>query len=84
MEVVHVKPVDGKRVMDPSQNPPIPLPPEGGKVVWSVYWSRRLADGDVVKVVKAKEAKAVKEPDPDRPEKPAAQAKVNKVDKSDK
>ncbi|MDR1656132.1 MAG: DUF2635 domain-containing protein [Deltaproteobacteria bacterium] len=47
MSLILVKPLDGKRVLNPSQNPPVPLPPEGTVVERSIYWDRRVSDGDV-------------------------------------
>lgn len=46
MNTIHVKPAPGLKVRDPADNQP--LPPEGKHVVRSVFWDRRLADGDVV------------------------------------
>ena len=50
MNTLILKPKPGRRVLDPAQTPPSPLPPEGRKVVDSPYWRSRLADG-VVEIV---------------------------------
>lgn len=47
MKIVHLKPAEGVRVLDPGTMPPSPLPPEGKRVGLDIYWRRRLHDGDV-------------------------------------
>ena len=49
MNTLFLKPKPGRRVLDPAQTPPSPLPPEGRKVVDSPYWRSRLADGVVTR-----------------------------------
>ena len=51
ISVIYVKAIDGRRVLDPARNPPAPLPPEGAKVEKSIYWRRRLMDGDVTEII---------------------------------
>ncbi len=51
---IYVKPKKGLIVPDPDRRDE--LPPEGREVQDSVYWRRRLNDGDVVFVEKKKEA----------------------------
>lgn len=43
--LVHIKPKDGKRVLDPLTMKP--LPKEGLKLDFSPHWKRRENDGDV-------------------------------------
>ena len=50
MNTLILKPKPGRRVLDPAQTPPTPLPPEGRRVVDSPYWRSRLADGVVERV----------------------------------
>ena len=50
MNTIFLKPMKGRRVLDPAQTPPSPLPPEGRRVVDSPYWRSRIKDG-VVEVV---------------------------------
>jgi hypothetical protein len=45
MKIVHIRPVNGSRVLDPVQN--LPLPEEGQPVELTTYWKRRLAAGEV-------------------------------------
>jgi hypothetical protein len=45
--LIFIKPVEGRRILDPVQDPPAPLPPEGAMVENSIYWIRRFIDGDV-------------------------------------
>lgn len=54
---ITVKPADGRRVVDPQTRKP--LPAEGAEVERSVYWLRRINDGDVTEV-KASKASAPK------------------------
>lgn len=62
-EMIYLKPKEGLRVPQPLGK--IPLPPHGRAVVFTTYWRRRLADGDVEKTteeaVKAGEKKAEQE-----------------------
>ena len=46
MTILHVKPVEGRAVLDPRTR--APLPPAGRRVEVDAYWRRRLADGDIV------------------------------------
>jgi len=48
---MQVKPVSGRQVPDPEKGGF--LPSEGRAVKATIYWLRRLADGDVVEVVAA-------------------------------
>ena len=50
MNILILIPKPGRRVLDPAQTPPAPLPPEGRKVVDSPYWRSRLADGVVTRL----------------------------------
>lgn len=43
-----VKPASGRSVRDPKTKRH--LPPEGAEVPESIFWVRRLAEGDVVRV----------------------------------
>lgn len=52
---MQVKPVSGRQVPDPEKGGF--LPPEGRAVTATIYWLRRLADGDVVEVVSKQPAK---------------------------
>lgn len=52
---MQIKPVSGRRVPDPEKGGF--LPPEGRTVEQTVYWLRRLADGDVVAVFKPAKTK---------------------------
>lgn len=53
---MQVKPVSGRQVPDPEKGGF--LPPEGRAVEATIYWLRRLAEGDVVTVdLDAKPAK---------------------------
>jgi hypothetical protein len=63
MTMIYVKPTAGRRVMDPNQIPPAPLPAAGTLVEKSIYWDRRLKDGDVEVVSKAAAPSSV-EPKP--------------------
>lgn len=45
MQIVHVKPVSGRRVLDPVSLRPIPA--DGMAVELTSYWRRRHLDGDV-------------------------------------
>lgn len=45
---MHVKPVSGRNVPDPEKGGY--LPAEGREVEQSVYWLRRLEEGDVTEV----------------------------------
>lgn len=46
---MHVKPAEGMKLLDPETGAPIP--PEGIEVSdYDLYWTRRLRDGDAVKV----------------------------------
>lgn len=47
----HLTPAPGRRVLDPLKR--TPLPPEGAAVELTIYWLRRLADGDVQEVPRA-------------------------------
>jgi hypothetical protein len=47
MKIVFVKPKPGRRVINPDLAPPAILAREGAKVIKSLYWLRRLADGDI-------------------------------------
>jgi hypothetical protein len=47
MSLIYVKPKDLRRVRNPEAIPPSPLPLEGAVVSSSVYWTRRILDGDV-------------------------------------
>lgn len=64
-KIVLVKPVKGKRVLDPATNPPGPLPEKGKRVVADSYWLRREKAGEVtleeVKPTAAKKAANGKE-----------------------
>ncbi|MEF2145124.1 MAG: DUF2635 domain-containing protein [Desulfovibrionaceae bacterium] len=42
---IFVKPVDGRRVLDPDTKQP--LPPEGASVEQSSHWLRRIRAGEV-------------------------------------
>ena len=44
-ETLHLKPVAGRRVLDPRTY--APLPAEGARVPKTPFWTRRLRDGDV-------------------------------------
>lgn len=55
-ETLVVKPAPGRRVRDPRTKQP--LPETGAEVPDSVYWRRRLADGDVVRIAPAAPAPA--------------------------
>ena len=46
MTILHVKPAEGRAVLDPRTRKP--LPPAGRRVEVDAYWRRRLADGDIV------------------------------------
>jgi len=48
MKSFYLKPAAGRRVLDPGETPPAPLPAEGKAVPRSAYWLRRIKDGDVV------------------------------------
>ncbi len=52
---MQVKPASGRQVPDPEKGGF--LPPEGRAVTATIYWLRRLADGDVVEVVSKQTAK---------------------------
>ncbi|CAG0966883.1 hypothetical protein MTYP_01042 [Methylophilaceae bacterium] len=45
---MRIKPASGRQVPDPDKGGY--LPPEGRNVEPNLYWLRRIADGDVVKV----------------------------------
>lgn len=45
---MRIKPASGRQVPDPEKGGY--LPPEGRNVEPNLYWLRRIADGDVVKV----------------------------------
>lgn len=65
MEMIFVKPCDGKRVRDPMNNNAV-IPAGGKRVQQNGYWTRRLLDGDVeeVKLSMRRRASRVK----DKPE----------------
>ncbi|MGE4292390.1 MAG: DUF2635 domain-containing protein [Desulfovibrio sp.] len=42
---IFIRPVDGRRVLDPVTKEPLPL--EGKRVEKSSYWLRRLTSGEV-------------------------------------
>jgi ASC-1-like (ASCH) protein len=48
MATIRVKPKPGLRVLNPALIPLGPLPVDGAVVEDSIYWRRRIADGDVV------------------------------------
>lgn len=48
MAFVFLKPAPGRKVRDPVTR--LHLPDSGKRVQISTYWTRRLADGDVVEV----------------------------------
>lgn len=60
-----LQPRPGVRVLDPVKR--TPLPPEGVEVELSVYWLRRLADGDVTEGSGQLSALSLK-PKPARPQ----------------
>lgn len=47
-ETLFVKPAPGLQVRDPQTHDP--LPAEGAEVPRTIYWLRRLRDGDVTEV----------------------------------
>lgn len=47
MTRLYVKPAEGRAVRDPERDNEL-VPPEGKFVPRSIYWLRRLAQGDVV------------------------------------
>lgn len=53
---MRIKPASGRQVPDPEKGGY--LPPEGRNVEPNLYWLRRIADGDVVKVSTHKPAKS--------------------------
>lgn len=58
-EMLHVRPVNGGRVLDPDAVPvPVPLPAEGKIVVDKPYWRRRLRAREVEMVPAAQPGKA--------------------------
>ena len=46
-ERVRVIPSEGRKVRDPKHPSRAAIPAKGIEVLWSSYWSRRLADGSV-------------------------------------
>lgn len=48
MSLIHLQPTGGRRVRDPATGQPIPA--SGVHVPSSVYWARRLREGDVIQV----------------------------------
>ena len=53
-KIIHIKPAQGVRVLDPDAIPPEPLPEEGKKVVQCPYWTRRISTGEVTLVEELK------------------------------
>lgn len=54
MTLRHVKPAEGRRVMNNETQKP--LLPEGEWVTWNSYWQRRKNDGDLAPEAAAKTA----------------------------
>ncbi len=52
---MRIKPASGRQVPDPEKGGY--LPPAGRNVEPNLYWLRRIADGDVVKVTTTREKK---------------------------
>lgn len=48
MDLIHIRPAKGLRVLDPETRQP--LPEEGAEVPLSTFWRRRLRAGDVERV----------------------------------
>lgn len=58
LELVHIKPKDGTRVLEPLSMKV--LPPEGMKLDYNPYWARRALEGDVIITALKKEKGAGK------------------------
>lgn len=61
MNTLFLKPLGTARVLNPDQNPPQPLPVNGLRVVDSLYWRRKLAEGVVEEASPKTAAKKAKE-----------------------
>jgi len=57
-KTLFLAPKQGLRVLNPDQNPPVPLPSGGALVNASTYWQRRIADGDVTVIIPPSKPKA--------------------------
>ena len=62
-----LRPMKGRRVLDPAQTPPSPLPPEGRRVVDSPYWRSKLKEGVVARADTLDQGIAL-DPNPTTPE----------------